>query len=472
MSDNDPFDQQSSSTVLKPRPGSRRPGSRPGRGLNPTPAQSSQSPPPRVPPPPRRPVTRPSQVQFQNEEPIEPVSEGRINSLVSIATPLISLAASLRSSVSHNDVDSLHQRLAQSLHDFTNDLLQTGYMQETVADSSYAICTFMDEVVLNTPWGGHSSWGTQTLLSQFHGEAWGGENFFNKLDVLKAQPAVNLDILELYYLCLSLGLQGRFRVLDNGIGRLNEVREDLYQLIRRQKGGFEKTLSPHWQGIRNLRKTLFQYTPWWVAATVASGILLVMYLVFLYLINGAADPQFVSLDEIARDKNLLHNEYITMVEYVPEYVEPAAEIQLEKRKLSLKELLAPEIKQGLVDVFDKDGNVIIRTRGLFVSASDKVMSDMVPLIGRISEELNDMKGKVLVSGHSDNIPIFSVRFSSNWELSKARADQVMQMMKSQMNGSIKFSSEGRADREPVVDNSSPANRALNRRVEIIVTERI
>lgn len=469
MSDNDPFDQQNSSTVLKPRPGSRRPGNRSGRGAPPPPVQTPQSPPPpRVPP--RRVVSRPAPIQVEESD--EQISEGRKNSLVSLATPLISLAASLRSSVSHSDVDNLRARLAQSLHDFTNDLLHTGYMQETVADSSYAICTFMDEVVLNTPWGGHSSWGTQTLLSQFHGEAWGGENFFTKLDTLKSQPAVNLDILELYYLCLSLGLQGRFRVLDNGIGRLNEVREDLYQLIRRQKGGFEKTLSPQWQGIRNLKKTLLQYTPWWVAAALASGVLLIMYLVFLYMINGSAGPEFNKLDEVARDKNPLHDEFITMVEYVPEYVEPAAEIQLEKRKLSLKELLAPEIKQGLVDVFDKDGSVIIRTRGLFVSASDKVMSKMVPLIDRIAEELNDMKGKVLVSGHSDNIPIFSVRFPSNWELSKARADQVMQMMENQMNTKIRFSSEGRADREPVVDNDSPANRALNRRVEIIVTERI
>jgi type VI secretion system protein ImpK len=253
---------------------------------------------------------------------------------------------------------------------------------------------------------------------------------------------------------------------------LNEVREDLYQLIRRQKGGYEKALSAHWQGIRNLKKTLLNYTPWWVATAVAAGVLLVMYLVFLYLINASADPQFINLDNVARDENPMHNEYITMVEYIPEYVEPAAEIQLEKRKLSLKELLAPEIKQGLVDVFDKDGNVVIRTRGLFVSGSDLVMSKMLPLIDRIAEELSDMEGKILVSGHSDNVPMFSVRFPSNWELSKARAEQVMQKLKDGMDNNVRFLSEGRADREPVVDNKTAANRALNRRVEIIVTERI
>lgn len=465
MSDKDRFDQQENHTVLKPRPGSRRPG--PQRGNE---TQISQ---PQPAPVARRVVRRAVAMPQSFDETPLPISESSKNVLVALATPLLTLASNLRNSVSHHDVDGLRQRLVQSFNQLRNDLLQSGYMQDTVADSSYALCTLIDEAVLNTPWGGHSAWGTQTLLSQFHGEAWGGENFFNKLDQFKTQPGINLEILELYYFCLSLGLQGRFRVLDNGLGRLNEVRADLYQLIRRQKGGYEKALSPQWLGVQNLKKSLIHYTPWWVVAALASGLLLVIYLVFLYLINGASDSQQSNLDDVARGSNPLQNEYITMVEYTPEYVEPAAAVQLEKRKLSLKELLAPEIKQGLVDVFDKDGNVVIRTRGLFASGNDKVMKKMQPLIKRIAEELNDMKGKILVSGHSDNVPIFTVRFPSNWELSKARAEQVMMLLEQGMsNKNIKFTSEGRADREPVIDNKTAANRALNRRVEIIVTERL
>ena len=460
MSDND-FSDQNDKTVLKPRPGSRQPKSRERRdGLQ---QQTSQSLPPRSV---RQPLPRQS-----NASPNARL-EGRKNRLLLLATPLITLASSLRNSVGHNDVESLRERLIQSISDFTNGLLQSGYIQETVADSSYALCTLVDESILNTPWGDNSDWGTQTLLSQFHGDTWGGKIFFSKLDTLKNQPAANLDILELYYLCLSLGLQGEFRVLNNGLGRLNGVREDLYQLIRRQKGGYEKALSPQWQGIKNLKNTLLHYIPWWVIVAITTGGLLLAYLMFLFFINGYADPQFAKLDDVARDKNPFQSEYITMVEYVPEYVEPAAEMQLEKRKSGLKELLAPEIEQGLVDVFDRDGHIVIRTRGLFVSGSDWVMPEMLPLISRIAEELSDMEGKVLVSGHSDNIPMFSVKFPSNWELSKARAEQVMNMLVNGMKVDVRFLSEGRADKEPVVDNSTAKNRALNRRVEIIVTERI
>ncbi|MCK5870417.1 MAG: type IVB secretion system protein IcmH/DotU, partial [Methyloprofundus sp.] len=270
MNNND-FSDQSDKTVLKPRPGSRQPKSR-GRhdGLQ---QQMPQPLPPRS-------VRQPS--PRQSNAPSRTGLEGRKNKLLLLATPLITLASSLRNSVNHNDVESLRERLIQSISDLSNGLLQSGYIQETVADSSYALCTLVDESILNTPWGGHSDWGTQTLLSQFHGDTWGGEIFFSKLDTLKNQPAANLDILELYYLCLSLGLQGEFRVLNNGLGRLNEVREDLYQLIRRQKGGYEKALSPQWQGIKNLKNTLLHYIPWWVIVAITTGGLLLAYLAFLF----------------------------------------------------------------------------------------------------------------------------------------------------------------------------------------------
>ena len=123
MSNND-FSDQGNKTVLKPRPGSRRPGHRPSRE---EPRQVSPQLPPRV-------VRRPAPVQVDHSP--RRGLEGRKNVLVSLATPLVTLASSLRNSVSHSDVDSLRQRLVQSLSDFSNSLLQSGYTQETVADSS------------------------------------------------------------------------------------------------------------------------------------------------------------------------------------------------------------------------------------------------------------------------------------------------------------------------------------------------
>ena len=87
------------------------------------------------------------------------------------------------------------------------------------------------------------------------------------------------------------------------------------------------------------------------------------------------------------------------------------------------------------------------------------------MLQRIAEALSEVSGPVLITGHSDNIPIRSVRYPSNWHLSQARAQGVLAVIANRVPGN-RLRSEGRADAEPVAPNDTPANRARNRRVEI------
>ena len=75
---------------------------------------------------------------------------------------------------------------------------------------------------------------------------------------------------------------------------------------------------------------------------------------------------------------------------------------------------------------------------------------------------------MLITGHSDNVPIRSMRYPSNWHLSQARAQSVLAVIANYVPGS-RLQSEGRADAEPIAPNDTPANRARNRRVEITLT---
>jgi type VI secretion system protein ImpK len=84
---------------------------------------------------------------------------------------------------------------------------------------------------------------------------------------------------------------------------------------------------------------------------------------------------------------------------------------------------------------------------------------------RIGAALNQVPGPVLIAGHTDNQPIRTLRFPSNWHLSKDRAASV----KALLGGFVKpdrLTAEGRADTEPLADNVAPEGRAKNRRVEI------
>ena len=91
----------------------------------------------------------------------------------------------------------------------------------------------------------------------------------------------------------------------------------------------------------------------------------------------------------------------------------------------------------------------------------------MPLLKRIAEAISGVEGQVVVAGHSDNIPIHTIRFPSNWHLSVARAEAVTKILQ-QGSPTTVITAEGRADNEPLVPNDSPENRARNRRVEIIL----
>ena len=100
--------------------------------------------------------------------------------------------------------------------------------------------------------------------------------------------------------------------------------------------------------------------------------------------------------------------------------------------LSLKSFLRKEIAEGLVVVRDEaqQSVVILKGDGLFDSAATTVRANYIPVIDRIAAAMNGVSGKILVTGYSDNVPIRSARFASNWELSLARAEAVSARLQS------------------------------------------
>jgi type VI secretion system protein ImpK len=136
--------------------------------------------------------------------------------------------------------------------------------------------------------------------------------------------------------------------------------------------------------------------------------------------------------------------------------------------LSLKSFLRKEIAEGLVVVRDEaqQSVVILKGDGLFDSAATTVRGNYIPVIDRIAAAMNGVSGKILVTGYSDNLPIRSARFASNWELSLARADAVSAQLQKHLDNPQRVKAEGRGESNPVAPNNSKVNRALNRRVEI------
>jgi len=129
--------------------------------------------------------------------------------------------------------------------------------------------------------------------------------------------------------------------------------------------------------------------------------------------------------------------------------------------------LADEIRRGLVKVDDHiDRSVVtILGDGLFKPGEATVSADDQWLLTRIADALRSVPGQIDVIGHSDNVPIRTLRFPSNWELSRARAESVARLLAAGV-GPGRIRADGRGDAEPVEANDTPQGRARNRRVEI------
>lgn len=145
--------------------------------------------------------------------------------------------------------------------------------------------------------------------------------------------------------------------------------------------------------------------------------------------------------------------------------------EIQQQTNELKGILKDEIADGLVTVENLEDKIIIRIqeKGSFTSGSADFNPGFLDVVDRISDALVRSSGRIVVAGHTDNIPIYTSRFRSNWELSSARAVSVVHAL--MMNPGIaedRVLVEGHADSHPLVPNDSVENRAKNRRVELVI----
>ena len=138
----------------------------------------------------------------------------------------------------------------------------------------------------------------------------------------------------------------------------------------------------------------------------------------------------------------------------------------------VKRYLDVEIQEGLVEVEDDGERVItirIRETGSFPSGSADMDRGFLPVINKIATLVEELGGHVVIAGHTDNLPIYTQRFYSNWELSAARAATVLERIVAVSGRSPSyFRLAGHADTRPIDSNDTPEGRARNRRVEVIL----
>ena len=147
------------------------------------------------------------------------------------------------------------------------------------------------------------------------------------------------------------------------------------------------------------------------------------------------------------------------------------ENQLSQQYAQLQAALHEQIKEGQISLERQAKKIIIRIqeKGSFPSGSASLDPGFNRVMDRISEVLATRPGKILVAGHTDNIPIRTGRFRSNWELSAARAVTVLHsLLRNKGIDEHRIVVEGLADTQPLESDDTPQGRAKNRRVELVI----
>ncbi|HCN02606.1 MAG TPA: type VI secretion system protein TssL, partial [Pantoea ananatis] len=373
------------------------------------------------------------------------------NVLVAAANPLINAIPQIRHSVSHEDPAQLRQQLIDQIRRFELSCQQSGLGYEVIIGARYCLCTALDEAAALTPWGSRGVWTSNGLLVTFHNETWGGEKFFQLLAKLSQNPRRHILMLELIYFCLLLGFEGRYRVLDNGRSQLETIKQRLLQMIKSVRGSYAAALSPHPTDQPVLRKLWRPMIPLWACAAVAGLAACLFYIVLNWRLGDYTSPVLARIYQTALPEVKIGN---------PAPPPPAT--------LNLRAFLKPEIDAGLVAVRDEADRSVVTLKGdgLFASAATEVRGGYIDVIRRIAAAMNNVSGQIQVIGYSDNVPIRSARFASNFELSLARARSVQTLLQQQLAQPSRVKAEGRGESNPLVPNNSAENRARNRRVEI------
>lgn len=374
-----------------------------------------------------------------------PQASGSPNRLLRAAQPVLECLPLLDGATRPPALPSLRARLIALIEAFGNQASHAGVDDDTIAMTRYCLCTLVDETIGRQPWGGEA-WVSRSLLVNFHHEASGGERFFRILQWLAQSPEVHLEALEFLQALLALGIEGRYRLQDDGANALARVRERLYLLIRAQRGADDPSLAPGWQAPQT---RLRRRRHWPVAMLIGLALLLPLsYLTLDWQLSDQALPLLTALNRPSAAMTAL----------------PARQPGPDTR---LAALLAPEIARGTVGVETRPDRTIVTLHvdSLFASGRAGLLPDTLPLLRTIGQALAALPGKVVVTGHSDNRPT-PPGASDNWRLSQQRADAVVALLATESGQPERFLAQGRGASVPLVPNDTAAHRAQNRRVTI------
>jgi len=202
--------------------------------------------------------------------------------------------------------------------------------------------------------------------------------------------------------------------------------------------------------------------PVWAIGALAAALLFGLFVTLRILLGGTADAAVEATATLhAEDKIELKRRVYVPPPPPPPPPPPTSQISR----------LREELQDGECNVVDQTANqIVIRlcTQVTFDPGEAVIKDQFKPLAAKLTAILDKEPGRIRVVGHTDNTPMKTVRFPSNWHLSVERAKAVAALIKQNLTDPNRIDVEGKGSDAPIASNATPEGRAKNRRVEVMI----
>ena len=392
------------------------------------------------------------------------------NPIMRAAGPLLLLLGRLRVAMLRASAASLIAQVVAAIKFFEEELGKASIVGPTAEDAKYIVCATADDIVQNLPAEGRHVWTQYSMLSQFFGRRDGGLVFFQHLERLKKEPAVNYNVLELQHACLALGFRGVHGTSGGDMSKLQIIQRDLYETLRRIRPREARHLSPRWQGqalgIKNQRFRL----PVWVIAGLAGLALFALFAALRSLLGGESE-------RVAQANLGMHAlAKVALQRRLPSPPPEPVKVADVPQAARIAAAVGPGTETCPITSTPQGPWIVIRVCSgiMFASGDAVVLPQFMPVRDRILAMLEKEPGPVMIIGHTDSVPLRPTnRFKNNQQLSVERARAAAAVLTPGMAQPGRVKIEGRGSDEPLqgMDNKTEPTRAPNRRVEFLVTRK-
>ena len=189
----------------------------------------------------------------------------------------------LRNGNAPNSLAEFNKRIDQFLDQFETNARNLGKLPAAVSDAKYAFCALMDESILSSSFPIREDWERAPLQLRLFGEHLAGERFFDKLEALRIDPVANVEVLEVFYMCLLLGFQGKY--LLEGSEKLNYLVSRLGQEITHARGG-RNEFAPNWKLPQRFQHYIRNELPLWLFFALLAVVGATIFMLFQWFLQA------------------------------------------------------------------------------------------------------------------------------------------------------------------------------------------